>query len=136
MPTAGYSGTPLARKLGIKENFKCHFVNRPDHYLELFDDLPSIQEIESPDNESLDFMHAFSLTMDELEVIGKTAMKALKKTGMLWVSWPKGASGIKTELNRDIIREYLLGVGLVDVKVAAVDEIWSGLKFVYRLKDR
>ena len=136
MPTAGYSGTPLARKLGIKEDFECHFHQQPAHYFELFDDLPPIHKLETPGLESLDFMHVFVKARTELESIGPKAMGFLKKNGMLWVSWPKGASGIKTDLNRDIIRNYLLDIGLVDVKVAAVDETWSGLKFVYRLKDR
>ena len=74
--------------------------------------------------------------MDHLKSIFPEAKSQLKKNGLMWISWPKGASKIPTDLNRDAIRNYCLDMGLVDVKVAAVDEVWSGLKFVYRTKDR
>jgi len=136
-PTAGYSGTPLGKKLGLKEGFNLHIKNAPSHYWNLFDRLPDgIQEIEQPEEESIDFIHLFCTTIDELEGYAKECKPYLKKTGLLWVSWPKGASKIPTDLKREPIREYLLGLGLVDVKVAAIDADWSGLKFVYRLKDR
>ena len=85
---------------------------------------------------SADFIHLFLTTEDELISVVQKYKPALKKTGLLWVSWPKGGSNILTDIKRDIIREHLLSVGLVDVKVAAIDTDWSGLKFVYRLKDR
>lgn len=136
MPTSGYSKTPLDKKLGIKENFQCYFYNQPDYYFNLFETFPVIKESKRPAIGSLDFIHVFVKSQKELETIGPKAKGYLKKDGMVWFSWPKGASGVKTDLNGNIIREYILGIGLVDIKVAAVDETWSGLKFVYRVKDR
>jgi len=135
--SAGYSGTPLAKKLGIKEGIKILLYNRPDHYWNLFSDLPeSIKELDSIDKEQADFIHVFCKTIEEFEKIIPVYKTALKKTGMLWVSWPKGSSKISTDLKRDFIRSYVLRIGLVDIKVAAIDEDWSGLKFVYRVSDR
>jgi hypothetical protein len=136
MATSGYSKTPLAKKLGIKENFQCYFYNRPDYYFDLFDVLPLIKESKRPSPGSLDFVHVFVQSQKELEKIGPKVKDYLKKDGMVWFSWPKGTSGVKTDLSGNIVREYILGIGLVDIKVAAIDETWSGLKFVYRLKDR
>lgn len=134
---AGYSGTPLARKLGLKEGFKVLLHNQPNHYFELFSDLPEALEIvKEYEAESIDFIHIFTTTFEELEKIVPDYKAALKKNGLIWISWPKGKSKIKTDLKRDMIREHLLDIGLVDVKVAAVDEDWSGLKFVYRVEDR
>lgn len=134
---AGYSQTPLARKLGIKAGFKIILHNPPSHYFQLFADFPeNVEELAERTPQSADFIHVFVSQDKELKEIATEYKAALKKTGMLWVSWPKGSSKIPTDLKRDPIREYLLGIGLVDVKVAAVDQDWSGLKFVYRLKDR
>lgn len=135
--SAGYSGTPLAKKLGIKENFKVLLCDQPSHYFDLFSDMPNGIVVEKDITpESTDFVHLFCTTLDELKESFNLYKVALKKTGMLWVSWPKGSSKISTDLKRDVIREYGLDNGLVDVKVAAVDADWSGLKFVYRTKDR
>lgn len=136
MPS-GYSPTPLARKLGLKSGFHALWYQRPDHYLDLFADFPEgVVELAEPTPEAADFIHLFVAHWEELQEIAVEYKAALKKNGLLWVSWPKGKSKIPTDLKRDPIREYLLDLGLVDVKVAAVDEDWSGLKFVYRLKDR
>ena len=134
----GYSGTPLARKLGIKEGFAILLVNVPKHYLELFTDFPSeVNELKNPDQETADFIHLFCKSQACLETETQRLKPFLKRNGMLWVSWPKGTSKIETNLNREIIRAYILTqVGLVDIKVAAIDTDWSGLKFVYRTKDR
>lgn len=135
--TAGYSGTPLARKLGIKRDFHILLVNEPKYYLDLFEELPDgILFSDKPKENTTDFIHFFCTAWDNLVEEAPMYIKALKKTGMLWISWPKGSSKIPTDLKRDAIREYLLALGLVDTKVAAIDEDWSGLKFVYRLKDR
>jgi len=135
--SAGYSGTPLAKKLGIKEGITIVLYNRPDYYWDLFSDLPeSIKELTGVKKEEADFIHVFCKTIEELEKIIPIYKAALKKTGMLWVSWPKGSSKISTNLKRDDIRSYVLHIGLVDIKVAAIDEDWSGLKFVYRVSDR
>ena len=134
---AGYSQTPLAKKLGIKEGFTIKLINEPSYYLNLFADFPvSIGYSGSENKHSIDFIHLFCTTFKELKNNAPILKNQLKKDGLLWVSWPKGSSGIITDLKRDPIREYLLNLGLVDVKVCAVDEKWSGLKFVYRIKDR
>ncbi len=136
-PTAGYSATPLARKLGIKAENDFMLINAPGHYFDLFADFPETAvEQTSPAEETLDFIHLFVQHRVTLEAEVPTLKPLLKKTGMLWVSWPKGKSKLETDINREDIREYVLAQGLVDVKVAAVDKDWSGLKFVYRVKDR
>ncbi len=133
----GYSTTPLAKKLGIKEGYTMMLYNHPDHYFRLFVDLPKdLKQEDKIGKENIDFIHIFCVTFDELKRILKEYKMALKKNGILWVSWPKGSSKIKTDLKREVIREYILNIGLVDIKVAAIDSDWSGLKFVYRLKDR
>lgn len=135
--TAGYSGTPLAKKLGIKEGFTMLVLNEPEHYMSLFSDFPNhVVRQKNLKDESLDFIHVFVKQKSELEKIIPKVKPVLKKTGLLWVSWPKGSSKIETDLKREPIREYLLSIGLVDVKVCAVDADWSGLKFVYRKEDR
>lgn len=133
--SAGYSSTPLARKLGIKPGFQIALMNEPDHYKDLFDDLPN-DLVFDPDGNELDFIHVFITQRADLEALVRKMMPKLKKAGSLWISWPKGTSKISTDLNRDLIRETVLNIGLVDVKVAAIDTDWSGLKFMYRKKDR
>ncbi|MEZ4810919.1 MAG: DUF3052 domain-containing protein [Allomuricauda sp.] len=135
--TAGYSGTPLAKKLGIKDGHSILLYRQPDHYWKLFSDVPpNLTVHKGLGDGTVDFIHIFCTTFEELSAISRMYKKALKTDGMLWVSWPKGTSNIATDLKRDPIREHLLSIGLVDIKVAAIDEDWSGLKFVYRLKDR
>jgi len=137
MFTSGYSSTPLAKKLGLKEHYQYLLYNQPKHYFTLFSDLPdNIAPMDNIITNSADFIHLFLTTEDELISVVQKYKPALKETSLLWVSWPKGSSRILTDIKRDIIREHLLSVGLVDVKVAAIDTDWSGLKFVYRLKDR
>ena len=137
MKASGYSGTPLAKKLGLKANDKVMLYNQPEHYFKLFTDLPFAFEVsESFKPQSVDFIHLFVVWFDELKSILDAFKNALDKDGMIWISWPKGTSNLETDLKRDIIREHLLSMGLVDVKVAAIDKDWSGLKFVYRIKDR
>ena len=134
---AGYSQTPLAKKLGIKEGYTIKLVAQPTYYLELFIDFPDdISYSNNSEKHSIDFIHFFCTSFKALEDHIKSLKLQLKKSGLLWVSWPKGSSGVQTDLNRDLIRDYILSIGLVDVKVCAVDETWSGLKFVYRLEDR
>lgn len=132
---AGYSGTPLAKKLGIKPGYRVLLEGQPEHYFELFSDFPEgviVLKAPGPAN----FIHIFCTQFDKLQDLAAKYKPFLEKDGLLWVSWPKGKSKIPTDLKRDMIREHLLSIGLVDVKVAAVDEDWSGLKFVYRVKDR
>ncbi len=135
--TAGYSGTPLAKKLGIKSGFRIKVHSEPDYYFSLFPDWPDdVELVDSPDQESLDFIHVFAVNRAALEALVYDGKPLLKKNGIFWVSWPKGSSGIATDINRDDIREFVLEIGLVDVKVAAIDDQWSGLKFIYRKEDR
>ncbi|MEO0897761.1 MAG: DUF3052 domain-containing protein [Bacteroidota bacterium] len=131
------SPTPLIRKLGIKEGNSIFLHQSPTSYFEWLGPLPPhIELLESCEKESLDFIHAFFTAKQDLEEQLPSLKAGLKPNAMVWISWPKGKSGVETDLNRDIIREMGLGAGLVDVKVASVNEIWSGLKFVYRLVDR
>lgn len=136
MANAGYSGTPLVKKLGIKEGFKVLFVQIPDNYHELLIDCPAITQLRTMQSESADFIHLFCRKVATFKAESLLLKPVLKKSGILWVSWPKGSSKIKTDLSRDYIRNFLLQNGLVDIKVCAIDANWSGLKFVYRLKDR
>ena len=136
MSTA-YSSTKLSKKLGIKEGYRILLHNTPKNYFELFSDLPSeLVILEKIGIQDADFIHLFCKSFSELQIVSMKYKNALKKNGLLWISWPKGSSKIETDLKRDPIREYLLSIGLVDVKVASINDDWSGLKFVYRLKDR
>ncbi|MEM9936734.1 MAG: DUF3052 domain-containing protein, partial [Bacteroidota bacterium] len=113
----------LTQKLGIKAGYRVWLVNVPDHYFDLLMGLPEdILWVEEPSSEEVDFIHLFILSEEELENQFPACKAALKKTGMLWVSWPKKSSSIRTDLHRDFIREYILEGGLVDAKVVAVDQ--------------
>lgn len=136
MKTSGYSETPLAKKLGIKENFKIKLINQPDYYLDLFIDLSSNFNQISDNKTRKDFIHYFTKEKAELIKDLPKLKKEIEQNGMIWVSWPKKASKIKTDITEDVIREAAFKNGLVDVKVCAIDAIWSGLKLVIRLKDR
>ncbi len=133
-----YSPRSLIQKLGIKANYKIALFNPPESYFNEIDgiDLPLGVEFAQSLDERLDFIHMFTGKKAELEEHFKLLADSIKPDGSLWISWPKGSSGVKTDLDENIVREIGLKAGLVDVKVIAVDEIWSGLKFVYRLKDR
>ena len=136
---AGYSGTPLIKKLGIKEGYRIAFANAPGDYEQTLGKLPSDvihAHIVGSSKADLDFVQLFVKNQPELKSRFLEAKERLKMDGSLWVSWPKKASGIATDLNENVIRDFGLAAGLVDVKVCAVDDVWSGLKFVYRLKDR
>ncbi len=134
---AGYSGTPLLKKLGIKRGYDILLINAPEHYHQLLGELPDdCQRLKEAIGNTANFVHLFCTSQEDLIRWSPIAKEAIKKDGMLWVSWPKGKSSIPTDLKREPIREHLLELGLVDVKVAAIDEDWSGLKFVYRVKDR
>lgn len=133
---AGYSGTPLAKKLGIKEGDKLYTKNAPSHYLELLAPLPIGVEVTARLSDNLDLAHFFTHKRSELEKSLPALMEKIKQNGMIWVSWPKKASKLPTDITEDVIREVALPLGLVDVKVCAVDEIWSGLKLVIRKEKR
>jgi hypothetical protein len=133
---AGYSGTPLAKKLGIKDGFHLKLINAPDYYFDLFTDLPANLFIENDANIKLDFIHFFTKDKSEYEVLLPHLMHKLKPSGMIWASWPKKSSKVATDVTEDIIRNYALQIGLVDIKVCAVDDTWSGLKLVIPIKNR
>lgn len=136
MAAAGYSGTPLAKKLGIKDGFYIRLVNAPDHYLSLFTDLPPDLHFDDGNNATLDFIHFFTKSASEYKALLPELKSQIKPNGMIWLSWPKKASKVPTDITEDIIRNYAIEIGLVDIKVCAVDETWSGLKLVIPVKDR
>ena len=134
---AGYSGTPLAKKLGIKPQFDVIALNAPSHYQHLLAPLPEgVTFADSLEPGEHAFIHFFTTERDALEQDFGRLKAGLRKNGILWISWPKKSSDLKSDLTRDIVREIGLGHGLVDTKICAVDETWSGLKFLYRLTDR
>ena len=135
---AGYSKKSLVEKLGIKAGFKVAFVDPADDYARNLGRLPDgVRTIKSDGlKRELDFIHVFGKSRKDMEAKIARLKRCLLADGMLWASWPKGSSGVETDLNENVLREIGLKNGLVDVKVCAVDEVWSGLKFVYRLKDR
>ena len=133
---AGYSGKPLVVKLGLKPRSTAIFLNAPENLPTLLGELPDGVVIAKKLAGPIDFIHFFTTSRAELEEELPALKAALDKNGMLWISWPKAISKISTDLNDNSVREIGLTSGLVDVKVCAVDEIWSGLKFVYRVADR
>jgi len=134
---SGYSGTPLWKKLNIKEGYHCYLFQPPSNYFDLLENTPlNTTWTEELNMAPYDFMHVFVTRKDELAVHWEAWKKALKKDGILWVSWPKKSSKVESELSEGDIRDFGLHGGLVDVKVCAVDDTWSGLKFMYRKKDR
>ncbi len=134
--TAGYSGTPLVRKLGLKAGMRTIFVDAPGHYADLLGELPEPLRILRRPGRSMDFVHFFTSRRSRLEARLPGLKAALAPAGMLWLSWPKKTSSLPTEVAEADIRAAGLAAGLVDVKICAVDEDWSGLKFVYRTEDR
>ena len=133
---AGYSKKSLVEKLGIKEGFAISIIGAPENYAGTLGKLPSRITQSNKIKGPLDFIQFFCSKRSRLEDNFPPLKEALSPSGMLWVSWPKGSSGAPTDLTENVVREIGLRNGLVDVKVCAVDETWSGLKFVYRIKDR
>jgi hypothetical protein len=134
---AGYSGTPLVKKLGIKESAAVLLVSPPEGFLETLGPLPADAEIVSArGREKLDVVLLFVLSQKKLHQEFSRLAARLKPAGGLWVCWPKKASRVETDLTENVIRDVGLAAGLVDNKVCAVDETWSGLRFVIRLVDR
>ena len=129
---AGYSGTPLVKKLGIKPGFRVYVRHPPQDYLELVKPIPeSVTMLKRLVND-VDFIHFFVKQRRELEKQLPKYQAKMCQDGMIWISWPKKASKVPTDVTEDVIREVCLPMGLVDVKVCAVDEVWSGLKLVIR----
>lgn len=133
---AGYSGTPLPRKLGIKEGARVAVLSAPDGFFRALGRLPDGVVLRTDARTTSDVMVFFATRRAELERRFTKLAGKLERDGGLWIAWPKRASGVATDLTEAVVREIGLAVGLVDNKVCAVDEIWSGLRFVYRLEDR
>ena len=133
---AGYSGTPLPKKLGIKEEFKIGLVNPPENFLNLISPLPPKAQVLNRLIKPLDLVICFVNSRQTLVKQFSPLAAKLRANGMIWIAWPKKNSGVETDLDFGHVQRIGLDAGLVDVKICAIDETWSGLKFVYRLKDR
>jgi hypothetical protein len=130
--SAGYSGTPLAKKLGIGTGHRVWLVQAPAHYRQLVAPLPDGVSFATRPSNTTDVAHVFTSKRRELEKTLQTARRTLKPDAAIWVSWPKKTSKVPTDITEDVIREVALPMGLVDIKVCAVDDTWSGLKLVVR----
>src|SRR5437867_9255679 len=133
-PTFGYSRTPLIKKLGITPDSRILFVSAPKNFRPLLGSLPN--EVKVRREGTLDFAILFVKDSSALAKRFPELRDRLETNGMLWVAWPKRTSGVETDLTEGVVRTYGLEAGLVDVKVCAIDDTWSGPKFVRRLKDR
>ena len=133
---SGYSGRALVDKLGIKPRTRIAILNAPRGYRKTLGKLPPGVTVTASASGSLPFIHFFTPSRDILEARLSALLRALEPAGILWISWPKKSSGVKTDITEDVVRAVAQPTGLVDVKVAAVDDVWSGLKLVRRLKNR
>ena len=133
---AGYSGTPLVRKLGIKPDSRVGLLGAPDGFDDTLGELPQGVSVRRSARGPLDVIVAFTVSRSELERRLPVLRRALDQAGGLWIAWPKRASGVATDVGEGVVRELGLAAGLVDNKVCAIDEVWSGLRLVYRLRDR
>lgn len=133
--SAGYSGTPLASKLGLREGMRALLVAVPDSVPEItgFPGFDGVERSLPPAADRVfDYAHVFETDRGRLEALVSGLRATLKADGMVWISWPKKASKVTTDITEDVLRDIFLPTGLVDVKVAAIDEVWSGLKFMFR----
>lgn len=133
--SAGYSGTPLTRKLGLKNGVRALLIGVPDELpdiLEFFGFAGLDHAVPTPAARVFDYAHVFETARGRLEALVPGISASIKPDGMVWISWPKKASKVRTDITEDVLRDIFLPTGLVDVKVAAMDETWSGLKFVFR----
>jgi hypothetical protein len=133
---AGYSGTPLAKKLGIKVGTQLYALNAPSHYLDLLDPLPDAVAVVTKLSTRVDVAHLFVTLRVDLASHLQRCLKSLRDDAAIWVSWPKKTSKVPTDITEGTIRDVALPMGLVDIKVCAVDEVWSGLKLVVRRENR
>lgn len=133
---AGYSGTPLPKKLGIREASRLAVLHAPSHYRALVSPLPTGAKITDRFDGETDLVHVFVSRKRELARFLPTAVNVMRPDAAIWVSWPKKAAGVATDITEDTIRALALPLGLVDIKVCAIDETWSGLKLVMRKKNR
>jgi hypothetical protein len=125
--TAGYSGTPLARKLGFKEGMRVAYVNPPEGFA-----VEGIEDVRARPATGTDLVVFFTEERRALERRLPALRRAIEPDGMLWVAWPKRASGVATDMTENVVRDVALPTGLVDTKVCAIDEVWSGLRLVVR----
>ena len=137
MPTtAGYSGTPLARKLGIGSGTTLLALDPPPNYRALLAPLPDGVTMARRISPTVDVVHVFTASRARLATVLKSSLRSMRPDAAIWVSWPKKSSKAATDITEDVIREVALPLGLVDIKVCAVDETWSGLKLVIRKQNR
>lgn len=132
MSAAGYSGTPLPQKLGFKPGMRAALIGAPDRFGDTLGELPAGVRVSSRLGRGLDLVVFFTTERRKLEGRLDALRAAIAPNGMVWVAWPKKASGVPTDITEDTIRDIVLPAGLVDVKVCAIDEVWSGLKVVIR----
>lgn len=132
----GYSLSPLSKKLGLKAGMEVCLIHTPEDYAVLVSDAYDQLVFKKEGSKELDFIHLFTNSSDELKKKLPKLKTQIKKNGMIWISWYKKSAGKPTELTENLIRGIALAAGLVDVKVCAVDEHWSGLKLVIRVSDR
>lgn len=130
--TVGYSGTPLVKKLGVKEGSKVLVIGAPEGYAKLLEPLPDAVLFVPHLSEATDIVHIFTSQKAELQKLLTACRKQLKPTAMVWVSWPKKSAKVPTDISEDTVREVALPLDFVDIKVCAVTDIWSGLKLVVR----
>lgn len=135
-PTAGYSGKPLLAKLGIKSGWRIYIHHAPDHFQDLLGPLPDNLVVLKRPAAKLDMVHVFVQGQADLASCLGKFQKKIVPAGVIWVSWPKKSAKVPTDVTEDVIRRLALPLGLVDVKVCAVDETWSGLKLVIRKENR
>ena len=133
---SGYSGTALEKKLGIKENSSIRLINAPENYFDLFTEWPGNVKISDDPRIKKNLIHFFTKEFSEYYSLLPLLKKEIEQNGIIWVSWPKKTSKISSDVSEDLIRNYALETGLVDIKVCAVDEDWSALKLVIPLKHR
>jgi len=136
MPDIGYSGTPLAKKLGIKAPLTMLLINPPEEYIMWIGGVPDGVRLLSKVKPPIEAVHVFTTESAFLNATLSKLRKDLKQDGFIWVSWPKKSSKVSTNITEDTIREIALPLGFVDIKVCAVSEVWSGLKLVIRMSER
>lgn len=137
--TAGYSGTPLVKKLGLKEGMRVRLLNAPEHYWTLLGEKPApmgVDQLAERGDQKADFTHLFVTDLRTLEEAFARARAGMREEGLVWASWPKRSSGVQSRIGRSEVLAAGKKAGLVDIKVCAVDDTWSGLKFVIPVRDR
>lgn len=129
---AGYSSTPLDKKLGLKEDMRAIFLNEPDGLRKLIGPVLTTLHVAQSLNGEADYIHLFTSSRSELERHVPAMIKHISDSGMIWISWPKQSAKVPTDITEQTLRDVILPTGFVDIKVVAIDEVWSGLKFVKR----